>query len=534
MPCPYSAQAVDRIAEVLFDPSKLGAGLTRCPGGVAYGRFKVLRAGATAAPVPVGARLGLEAVTLGGQASNSSGGFVQLPLLRRTVRTGGRSTQMAQYVLEILDGDRAGTVVSLGEDPVRIGRKSENDLVLADEKVSGCHAEVVWEEGRYVLRDLGSTNGTLLDGRPVEEVVLTAQDLFQIGRIHLSFHKEGQEAGGDFRLRRVSAEDLSRSGRSTRWMVGLVGALVLGGGALYYNLYVGPGPIRRSLEARRGPLEVPRNRLAQDQASCETQEGWDLRVAGDGFDYGPQAYTGTQGLQAWAVEDGTGFALARLSEGVKVRGSLVVTAYVRTEGSGQIAVRLRFSSSLVDQSQAFTTGIEPRAYGEYHRVEWQVAVPPGTDLAEVELLALLPELGDAAFADDLAIVESGDREPINLRQGGRLLGTASSFAVRLSGEPVIAGARPLVVDGPLAPVAAAGFATLSDAGVAVRVEAGPRAITLGFVGGAGLVLDLPMGSSQGILARRGEAPFVQLGPTARADEILIGVGTGRVLLELPL
>ena len=43
---------------------------------------------------------------------------------------------MAQYVLEILDGDRAGTVVPLKEDPVRIGRKSENDLVLTDEQVS--------------------------------------------------------------------------------------------------------------------------------------------------------------------------------------------------------------------------------------------------------------------------------------------------------------------------------------------------------------------------------------------------------------
>ena len=128
-----------------------------------------------------------------------------------------------------------------------------------------------------------------------------------------------------------------------------------------------------------------------------------------------------------------------------------------------------------------TSGIEPRAYGEYQRVEWQVAVPPGTDLAEVELLALLPELGDAAFADDLAIVESGDREPINLRQGGRVLGTGSSFAVRLSGEPVILAARPLVEEGPLAPVAAAGFATLSDAGVALTVEAGQRAITLELV-----------------------------------------------------
>src|SRR6187551_1910536 len=94
---------------------------------------------------------------------------------------------MTQYVLEILDGDRAGEVVSLSSDRVTIGRKPTNTVALKDEKASGSHAEVVFEEGRYVLRDLGSTNGTLLDGKKVEEVALATQDVFQVGRVKFKF-----------------------------------------------------------------------------------------------------------------------------------------------------------------------------------------------------------------------------------------------------------------------------------------------------------------------------------------------------------
>ncbi|MEC7724609.1 MAG: FHA domain-containing protein, partial [Planctomycetota bacterium] len=80
---------------------------------------------------------------------------------------------MANYVLEILDGDRAGEVLSVGDSVLRIGRKAGNDLVLADEKTSGVHCELTPDAGRLVLKDLGSTNGTFLDGKRIDEVVLT-------------------------------------------------------------------------------------------------------------------------------------------------------------------------------------------------------------------------------------------------------------------------------------------------------------------------------------------------------------------------
>lgn len=51
---------------------------------------------------------------------------------------------------------------------VRIGRSPDLELVIADDFVSTNHAEVVSEGGRPVLTDLGSTNGTVLNGRAIK------------------------------------------------------------------------------------------------------------------------------------------------------------------------------------------------------------------------------------------------------------------------------------------------------------------------------------------------------------------------------
>ena len=85
---------------------------------------------------------------------------------------------MTEYVLEILDGDRAGEIVELATEPLTFGRRAGNDVVLGDEKVSGQHATLTLEDGQWVLRDLDSTNGTLMDGRRIQEVGLTANDIF--------------------------------------------------------------------------------------------------------------------------------------------------------------------------------------------------------------------------------------------------------------------------------------------------------------------------------------------------------------------
>jgi hypothetical protein len=82
---------------------------------------------------------------------------------------------------------RDGPPVSLGPDPVLIGRDPQNDVVLDDRRVSRKHAEVRLRLGRYTLYDLQSTNGTYVNGRRVAEKVLDDGDKISIGGLEIVF-----------------------------------------------------------------------------------------------------------------------------------------------------------------------------------------------------------------------------------------------------------------------------------------------------------------------------------------------------------
>ena len=79
---------------------------------------------------------------------------------------------MARAFLRIVAGAGQGKTISLPENaPFVIGRK-QGDLRLDDPLVSGVHARIVFQDGGYVLQDLGSTNGTMVDNRLVQKVPL--------------------------------------------------------------------------------------------------------------------------------------------------------------------------------------------------------------------------------------------------------------------------------------------------------------------------------------------------------------------------
>lgn len=79
---------------------------------------------------------------------------------------------MADAFLQIVSGARQGLNVPLEPGgQVVIGRK-RGDLILDDALVSGRHCRIRAAGGQFVLQDLGSTNGTMVDGRLVREVTL--------------------------------------------------------------------------------------------------------------------------------------------------------------------------------------------------------------------------------------------------------------------------------------------------------------------------------------------------------------------------
>jgi hypothetical protein len=66
-----------------------------------------------------------------------------------------------------------------------IGRSSACQIVLGDDTVSRRHAELRFEDGRWLLRDLDSSNGTYVNGRFVTEAEVRAGDVIDLGGCRL-------------------------------------------------------------------------------------------------------------------------------------------------------------------------------------------------------------------------------------------------------------------------------------------------------------------------------------------------------------
>lgn len=67
----------------------------------------------------------------------------------------------------ITSGPKSGLEISLGSDPLTIGRSSESGLVIRDDYTSSHHARLVRYADQWMIQDLDSTNGTFHDGERV-------------------------------------------------------------------------------------------------------------------------------------------------------------------------------------------------------------------------------------------------------------------------------------------------------------------------------------------------------------------------------
>jgi Protein of unknown function (DUF3662)/FHA domain len=91
--------------------------------------------------------------------------------------------------LLVLEEGRPGRTVRIRKGVATIGRLPECDVVVGDPGASRRHAEIRHEEGVYVLSDLGSTNGTLVNAEPVESRELRDGDRITIGTTVLEFRR---------------------------------------------------------------------------------------------------------------------------------------------------------------------------------------------------------------------------------------------------------------------------------------------------------------------------------------------------------
>jgi pSer/pThr/pTyr-binding forkhead associated (FHA) protein len=91
--------------------------------------------------------------------------------------------------------------VPLDKERFTIGRKPHNDIQIDNLAVSGEHALIVTILNDSFLEDLGSTNGTLVNGNPIKKHILHSNDVIEIGKYKLKFVSEqptGQASVADF------------------------------------------------------------------------------------------------------------------------------------------------------------------------------------------------------------------------------------------------------------------------------------------------------------------------------------------------
>jgi len=107
---------------------------------------------------------------------------------------------MAKLILS-LEGSMIREV-QLDKERIMIGRKPSNEIQIENLAVSGEHACIVTILNDSFLEDLGSTNGTLVNGNPIKKHILQNNDVIEIGKYKLKYVADapaaGQAAGEDF------------------------------------------------------------------------------------------------------------------------------------------------------------------------------------------------------------------------------------------------------------------------------------------------------------------------------------------------
>ena len=97
---------------------------------------------------------------------------------------------MTLVTIRVLEGMERGIVYSREALPVSIGREEDNTIQLNDDRISRFHAKLQDHSGRVILTDLDSTNGTRVNGHPIQMRVMQQGDVIAVGRCVLLFSSQ--------------------------------------------------------------------------------------------------------------------------------------------------------------------------------------------------------------------------------------------------------------------------------------------------------------------------------------------------------
>jgi pSer/pThr/pTyr-binding forkhead associated (FHA) protein len=156
-------------------------------------------------------------------------------------------------LLEWADGPRKGQRVMLSAPRTTLGRRPGNAIVLDDRMASGHHAEIVKDLNGYTIRDLGSTNGIMVNGTPTTESGLSHGARLRVGNSRFVF-KDPSMKDIEVELSRLEDDDgwgmmgdidLTRARVSKSGTIAMLVVLAVVGAGGWYVLSesdrVGPG-----------------------------------------------------------------------------------------------------------------------------------------------------------------------------------------------------------------------------------------------------------------------------------------------------
>lgn len=92
---------------------------------------------------------------------------------------------------------------TVAKERTTIGRKAVNDVQVEDTFLSGEHAVIVQVGNDCILEDLGSTNGTVVNGKPVKRHLLKSNEVIEFGDYQLNFVNEADYTADNFLFSRM-------------------------------------------------------------------------------------------------------------------------------------------------------------------------------------------------------------------------------------------------------------------------------------------------------------------------------------------
>jgi two-component system cell cycle response regulator len=141
--------------------------------------------------------------------------------VKPAVRSG--DSQQKMPCLVVLEGSSVGEVHKIGKSLVVLGRDSKCDIVIWEEGVSRQHAKIEKQNQSFVVTDMGSTNGTFVNGEPAMQTILIEGDKIQMGEILLRFSfQDSIDVSHQENMREMAMRDPLTKAYNRRYFMDLI------------------------------------------------------------------------------------------------------------------------------------------------------------------------------------------------------------------------------------------------------------------------------------------------------------------------